>query len=465
MKLIQRNPWFFSAVLSLPGLYLLWNFPAWTLVILVPLLVIVLLLLWLKQFPPAPGILTLMVLAAGLWDSGSSVLTEFAPLEGASVFHVGILSDGVYNGRGWRQEGEIFWAETSLGTGAGAHWKVWVQSPHSLLPGSVQETSGRLSPDRKWLSLDSPWEIRQAPWWESWRSGLRDRIRERFASLGPGGAALAEALFLGIREDLSSREGDLFRKAGLSHVLALSGSHLGLWASFLPWMFPFLPRRIRKIGIPLAVLGFYVWLAGPIPSLLRAYLALVLSYGAGVSGRELKAQEGLGLSWLLLLVLRPRWFLDPGFLLSYLAMVGLLGPGVLFTASVLRGPGWLAQALGASLGAFFTVLPLGLGLFGAVQWSGLVTGLPAGVLVAGILVLCGFMMIPGVLVEEWVGTLLRPALELLMGLCRLGARVPLWETQPLGGLVLWALLGLGAVLVYKVGRERTRKLRLSQGHP
>ncbi|NNE43032.1 MAG: ComEC/Rec2 family competence protein, partial [Gemmatimonadetes bacterium] len=102
-------------------------------------------------------------------------------------------------------------------------------------------------------------------------ASVRDRARSRLESVAPRERALLVALLLGDRRDLSDEDRDGFRRAGLAHVLALSGMHTGVLALGLGA----LARTVRLrgpvvVGIQVAFLAAFGFLTGGRPSILRA---------------------------------------------------------------------------------------------------------------------------------------------------------------------------------------------------
>ena len=285
------------------------------------------------------------------------------------------------------------------------------------------------------------------------------------AGLDPRQAALMEAMTLGVRQDL----GDLrstFAKAGLAHVLALSGLHVGVLVAALGRATAGLGRRRYPLlaGATIA----YVWLVGASPSVLRAGV-MVLAGLAGLAAGygRLQAWPALALAALVSLLLAPAQLLDASFQLSYLAVGGmlLLAPPLLRrlaprcgrAAADGAGPlgrtaRFLLPALAAGTAAQLPSLSLVAGSFGRVPLAAPLVNLIA-VPLAGVLVPLGFtaallgLAAPGA--AALLNHLTGPLASLLLALAALGARLPHvdWgQVAPLGhacfaltlaGLALW----------------------------
>jgi competence protein ComEC len=216
--------------------------------------------------------------------------------------------------------------------------------------------------------------VRGAPGPERLRTAVRGFILERLERKSWGG--LAAALLLGTREDL---DGDLalaYRNAGLSHILALSGMHLAFLSALLAALFK---KPLGKKGAVMAGLCFivvYVFLVGPQPSLVRAGIMYVMGSCMVLAGKIRQPLTLLAGAFLVQLLWDPLSAGTLSFILSYLALGGILVlTGSLET--VLKGsvPPSLSGALAASLGAFCATAPVVVLFFGILRPVGVAGGL------------------------------------------------------------------------------------------
>ena len=131
---------------------------------------------------------------------------------------------------------------------------------------------------------------------------------------------LVKALLTGDKSDLTKEITGIFRDSGASHILALSGLHLGVLYILLarltaplgnsPWI-----RRLRYSLIIVAAL-FYSIMTGATPSIIRAFLFITINETAKLLGRK---REPVGA----LLALKPDVITSVAFQLSYMAMAGI----------------------------------------------------------------------------------------------------------------------------------------------
>ena len=148
-------------------------------------------------------------------------------------------------------------------------------------------------------------------------SGLRDRPK-----------AMIEALVLGQRQNVDPEVTKSFRDAGVIHILALSGLHVGIILLILR----FLTRRLLRLKygrwIQSAVLIVLLWsfalLTGMSPSIMRA----VTMFSFVAVGMNLKRKgsvyHSLTLSAFVLLLYDPRLLFQVGFQLSYMAVFSIV---------------------------------------------------------------------------------------------------------------------------------------------
>ncbi|MGN1215164.1 MAG: ComEC/Rec2 family competence protein [Candidatus Cryptobacteroides sp.] len=140
--------------------------------------------------------------------------------------------------------------------------------------------------------------------------------------------ALIKALLTGDRSGLSPETTAFFRKAGASHILALSGLHLGIIYMFLskatsPIGNSPAARILRYFLIVGASLAYCIT-TGAGPSLVRAFLFILIGESAAILHREKNPVLTLMAAMTIQLSIRPEVITSLGFQLSYLAMAGIL---------------------------------------------------------------------------------------------------------------------------------------------
>ena len=211
-------------------------------------------------------------------------------------------------------------------------------------------------------------QVEAEPQGAAWLSGvLRRRVERAFAAAGPRGdegpgEALARALVLGDTSGLSTAEQRGLRRAGLSHLMSVSGLHVALVAGAVLLAGSWLPRRLRLLLV-LSAVALYLLLVGPLPALVRASIMGLLAATALLVDRPPAPANALGWAIALLVLDRPDVVTLPTFQLSAAATAGLLLLAPPLAARWGHLPRWLVRPLAISVGAQLATLPLALPLF------------------------------------------------------------------------------------------------------
>jgi len=211
----------------------------------------------------------------------------------------------------------------------------------------------------------------------SLRLGLADRFARPGAALGDtawGGLALA--LLLGIRDNLDSGFTALYRGAGISYILALSGMHLAVIIALVSFLLK-KPLGLRPAAIAGALIIIaYCFIVGPLPSLYRSALMYILGVLAVLGMLKRESLSILSMAFIVQLVLTPQAGVSLSFILSYLAMVGILvlgkSLGVIFQGLI---PRFVLGPFALSLGAFIGTAGVVAWVFGDLRPVGIFAGL------------------------------------------------------------------------------------------
>jgi competence protein ComEC len=209
---------------------------------------------------------------------------------------------------------------------------VWDGRLRKISPKPKLETYFRwLKRNRIYLqaNVTEPHRIGRPKDWRSWFQDLQLSLRLFLAKQlpNPDERRLSEALLIGVRSDLEPELKNAFARSGLSHLLALSGAHVGilLWLimavrSFMAWH----PLGRILTGITLVVvLLFFPVLTGLSPSVVRACLMALLYLIARLLYRPQPLLQVLALTAILQFVYDPELIHHLGFQLTYAAMLGI----------------------------------------------------------------------------------------------------------------------------------------------
>ncbi|MDR1087813.1 MAG: DNA internalization-related competence protein ComEC/Rec2 [Coriobacteriales bacterium] len=297
--------------------------------------------------------------------------------------------------------------------------------------------------------------------------GFRERNVAHINSRGGEGAALLAGILLGWREGLQDSvvEQD-FITCGLTHLIAVSGSHLAVVAALLSWFLKKLPlRRGFEIGVLLLVLVLYVMLTGLQPSAIRSALMAGVAGCSFFVGRRGHAPSALAVAALAMLLIYPANAYSLGFWLSVCAVMGISlfanlvaqwiatagplhagqnspGPSSAQAGSAVRpspqhGAGAVSSALALTVTATGATLPIAVPTFGVLSLVGPLANLLAGPLIAAALVLgmLALVLLP----------LLEPLASLLLTLATFLCDATAWLAAALSQLP-WASIPLALPL-------------------
>ena len=183
----------------------------------------------------------------------------------------------------------------------------------------------------------------------------------------PEDAGILSAVLLGEKEDLDSAVYELYRKNGISHLLAISGLHvsivgLGIWKLFRKGGAGFWLSGIFAGGFLIA----YGMMVGSGASVVRAVSMAGLSFLAAAVGRTYDLPIAMCIPALGLLLTHPYLLTQASFQLSFLAVISLVYPGRLFSV---RGETFFAnEKISAAASAFFVSLSLQMVTAPVVCW-------------------------------------------------------------------------------------------------
>ena len=141
-------------------------------------------------------------------------------------------------------------------------------------------------------------------------------------------AGLTEALLIGYKEDLDQQLQDQYTLTGVSHIIAVSGMHLGLIFSVLASCFNLITRRklarYLGFGLILPLLWTFALISGASASVLRSVMVFSIVLWGNVLLKKPGSMNALFASAFILLVLNPSFIRDIGFQLSYAAVLSIL---------------------------------------------------------------------------------------------------------------------------------------------
>jgi len=313
-----------------------------------------------------------------------------------------------------------------------------------VLPGALDERIG-LAP----ASIDTT------------RARIASRIRDAVAD--PDAAALLAALAVGHTDAISRDQWRVFNATGTTHLVAISGLHVTLFALLafaiarIAWRWLPPARQVDRETFAalagLAAAGAYALLAGFSVPAQRTWLMLAIFIGSRRMARIAAPARTWSLALVAVLLLDPLAPLSAGFWLSFVA-VGVL---LVVAQSALSGPpatfaGRARSALALQLAVMTLLAPLTVAVFGGISLAGFAVNLVAIPVISFVfvpLVLLGAVL--GLVEPAWCAPCFRAAAFLYEHLwpalvAAADADAALWRVAPAPWWYVVAFAGAGLAL-------------------
>lgn len=296
------------------------------------------------------------------------------------------------------------------------------------------------------------------------RGALVGRLR-RAAGPRSDTAAFLAALLIGERGDLPADLEQPLVRAGVYHIIALSGLNVGVavfLASVLLRLLP-IPERWRRWFAAVSVVIYWA-LARDSGSIGRASLMALLHFGGTACERRVSGLGTISVAATLILLRNPAWIADAGFQLTFAATLGilLLAPrGTVREREPLAiAREWFVSSWRVSAAALLGTALISARHFQAMAPAALVANLFAVPIAALLLVLAVAIVtiepaLPGIAASA--AALASWLIEWLVTLARCASRpafLSFHVVPPTAGAVLWGLAALVAAGASRGWRRR-----------
>jgi competence protein ComEC len=261
-----------------------------------------------------------------------------------------------------------------------------------LGPGQRVRTDARAQPATSGELLGAlltargpPTLLGRPPWWQRLAVQVRTSLRSACEGLPPLERGLLPGLVDGDTSGLDPQLATQFRTAGLTHLVAVSGTN----AAILIGAVLLVLRRLRAPPWLCATLGgltvaAFVIVARPQPSVLRAAVMASVLLVALASGRPRQGLPAVSAAVLVLLAWHPEWAGNAGFAMSVLATGALLliAPGWADALRARHVPVGIAEGLAVAAAATAVCAPVIVLLSGRISLVSLPANLLAELVVA-----------------------------------------------------------------------------------
>lgn len=285
------------------------------------------------------------------------------------------------------------------------------------------------------------------------RRAIVARLRRAAGPSGGAAPSFLAALLIGERDDLPPELEEPLIRAGVYHIIALSGLNVGLAAFVASLLLRALPMREgRRRGLVALSVVLYWAVARDSGSIGRAALMALLHLGGTACERRVSGVGTVAAAAILILLVNPAWLADAGFQLTFAATLGIL-----LLAPRRRGPPrrrgaiaweWIASSWRVSAAALAGTALISARHFQAMTPAALVANLFAVPIAAFLLLLAMAIVLIDPVLPGIAGSLTALASGLIGWLVTLAGAVSrpailsFHVVPPASGSVLWGLAAL-----------------------
>lgn len=170
------------------------------------------------------------------------------------------------------------------------------------------------------------------------------------SKLGERKAALITSVSFGYKGELDEDHEELMKNLGISHVISVSGLHLVLVYSVL--------RRLLGVKLSLVLALVYVLFSGASASSVRSYIMIVILNLGKIVKRNYNPIAALSLAGIILLLMKPYYTYNLGFILSFLATLGIILFNKDLNKKLYKLPNSIRNTIAISLSAQILTLPI-----------------------------------------------------------------------------------------------------------
>lgn len=202
---------------------------------------------------------------------------------------------------------------------------------------------------------------------------VRSAMLESLKDCMPETYAISYALLTGETSLIDYGVLSNFRTVGVSHIFAVSGLHVGFLYKALELLLKiFKLKKNHTFLIITPILFLYVWLCGFTASCLRAFAIITVNGFAKAFGFKNDTFNTVALSVIIVLFINPLSLFSIGFLLSYLAYIGIVVYSKPFAELLCKIlPVKVANFLSSYIVAFLATMPICIDAFGYLSPFGI----------------------------------------------------------------------------------------------
>lgn len=259
---------------------------------------------------------------------------------------------------------------------------------------------------------------------------IRNKIIETAKDIVPKSTSgILTGLLIGDRSEISQEDDENFRKSSLSHILAISGSHITYIILGITFILTKsrVPRKWIHISAIMALIIF-MFITNFSPTIARACIMGIIMLFAKIVYKKLDILTSISLSYLIILLENPFSIKDLGVQLSYLGTLGIVylnQPISKFLSKYINKK--IAEILSVTISAQIMVLPIITINFNNISTLFIISNLLA-VPLSGIIILLGysnvFLGMVWLKLGQVLGVLTNLLIQILIWIAKIIANIP-----------------------------------------
>ena len=236
---------------------------------------------------------------------------------------------------------------------------------------------------------------------------------------------------LGYTEEIEEDVRNNFSESNISHVLAVSGMHIGYVVLACTFVFNKIFGKRKGYFLSILFCLFYMALSGMSPSVVRATIMTILALLAKLIYKKSDIWTNISISSLILLIYNPYLIQNVGFVLSFAGTIGIL-----IYSKNFQGKNKIKELIGITVLVSIINAPLVAIYFNKIPVTSLIIGAIIGFIVAPIIILFFlylifnkivgiFQMFYFLVAQKIIYKLLEMFVKVLINLAKIGSNLPL----------------------------------------
>ena len=225
---------------------------------------------------------------------------------------------------------------------------------------------------------------------------------------------------LGYTDEISENIKESFSKSNISHILAVSGMHIGYLIIFCTFVLDKIVGKRLSYVFTILIVLFYVKIIGYSPSAIRAVIMAIMLLSSKLLYRKSDVLTNLSLSLLFILIFNPFSIKSIGLLLSYTATLGII-----FYSKNIRFKNKIYNSIGITISAMIFISPIMAICFNKISISSLIISLLVGIIAGPIVFLGLIYILLGIFFKfNIIKTIINLLVKILLCLANIGSKIP-----------------------------------------